>query len=311
MGNLSEMLESLIRGNPDRLNAYLLEICREHPIENTRGQMRLYMVRLDGNNKPRVNDLCEYLATQIVNYCIPPSEIAKAKEADQKYNTTENVIKLQRKARRLFSDIKNTGEGGELLLALITQSHLNMPQLLCKMVLKTNAKMHVHGCDGLFGKYDESTDKFFLYWGESKLYSDINSGINECFNSIKELLIPEGTSGTYRERDLELFRDNLDFDNSALEEIIVRFLDPDNEEYLKLEYRAVCLVGFNEDSYPTDMSSVEHAVKGIIESKISEFSSMISKKICRETPLDQFIIDVILLPFPDVQTFRDALLERL
>lgn len=309
MSGLSEMLQSLIRGNSRRLNSYLLDVCTDYQIDSTNSKMHLYMVRMDGNNRPRINDLCEFLLAHIVDYCIPPSEIAKAKEEDQKYNTTANVVRLQRKAEKLFSDIKNTGEGGELLLSIISQSFLNLPQLLCKMSLKTNPRMHVHGADGLFGKYDETNGKFALYWGESKLYADIASAIRECFDSIKELLTPEGAIGTYRDRDLSLFRENIDFDNPELEEMIVQFLDPDSEEYLRIEYRGVCLVGFDEASYPSDMSKVEEEVKLQIQEKIAEFAGSVGKKIQKESPLDKIEMIVILLPFPSVQTFRDTFLE--
>ena len=102
------------------------------------------------------------------------------------------------------------------------------------MSLKTNPNVHFHGADGLYGKYDNLNKKFLLYWGESKIYEDVQQALNNCFDSIKELLIEEGTMGTYRERDISLFRSNIDFEDAELQQVILKYLDPDNEEYNSL-----------------------------------------------------------------------------
>lgn len=153
MNQIQVALEELIRGNRDNLDAYLLEVCKNKTVSDTKAKLNIYMLRLDGNNRPRVNDFAQYLAYCLVDYCIPPSEIAKAKQLDEKYNTTQNTIKLYRKAQGLFTDLKNSGEGGELLLSIMCQHYLRIPQVLCKMPLKTNPEVHYHGADGIYGKY--------------------------------------------------------------------------------------------------------------------------------------------------------------
>ena len=80
---IQDRLENLIRGNPQSVQAYLREVCKSEPVENTRADMHIYMLRLDGNNRPRTNDFVDFLVNRIVDYCIPPSEIRKAKEKMQ------------------------------------------------------------------------------------------------------------------------------------------------------------------------------------------------------------------------------------
>ena len=87
---IQDRLENLIRGNPDTIQAFLREVCKCEPVENTRADMHIYMLRLDGNNRPRTNDFVDFLVNRIVDYCIPPSEIRKAKEKDAKYNIKKN-----------------------------------------------------------------------------------------------------------------------------------------------------------------------------------------------------------------------------
>lgn len=252
--------------------------------------MHIYMLKLDGNNRPRTCDFCDYLINRIVDYCIPPSEIRKAKEKDAEYNTTQYTATLFRKAERLFTDLGNTGEVGELALSVLTQSFLHMPQVLCKMVLKTNSEVHYHGADGVYGKYDTETQKYCLYWGEAKIYADVRQALSSCFDSIKTLLTEEGVDGTRKERDMDLFRTNLDFDNPHLEKAIIEYLDPENAHYNMLEYRGVCLVGYNEESYPKDFSRVEDEIFTCIRDKVDGFKQSIQSRLKSRIPLVHVVV---------------------
>ena len=309
--NINKHLDALIHGNHLNIEAYLRKVCKSERIDETNADMHIYMLKLDGNKRPRINDFCDFLINRIVDYCIPPSEIKKAKEKDDKYNTTHNVAALYRKAERLFTSLENTGEVGELALSVLTQSILHMPQVLCKMVLKTNPEVHYHGADGVYGKYDESTNKYCLYWGEAKIYSDVKQALSDCFGSIRDLLIEEGVGGTRRERDMDLFRMNLDFDDPYLEEAILEYLDPENALYNLLEYRGVCLVGYKEESYPEDFSLVEDEIFEQIQGRIDEFKRLIRVRLKNKSPLDTFCLEVFLIPFSDVDQLRERFLKLL
>lgn len=52
--------ENLISGNPDDLKAYLLEVASKQEIEETQSELHIHMLRLDGNNRPRINDLAVF-----------------------------------------------------------------------------------------------------------------------------------------------------------------------------------------------------------------------------------------------------------
>lgn len=305
---IKESLERLLHGTSKDLSAYLLEVCSNETVQDTKTDLHVHMLRLDGNNRPRINDFANFVTDCIIDYCIPPSEIREAKERDEANHTTTHLVKLYKKAAGLFTDLNNTGEGGELLLSIMVQRILGIPQLLCKMPLKTNPNVHYHGADGIYGKFDETSGKFCLYWAESKLYSDLGQAMTDCFDSIKTLLIEEGGVGTQRERDLTLFRDNLDFDDVNLENAIVAYLNPDKEEYLSLEYRGVCLVGYDETAYPNDLSGIEAEIKEAIANRLQEFKNMVSTRLKNRLPLDDIVIDVLIVPFSDVNQFREKFL---
>lgn len=65
--NIQEQLNSLIRGNPLSVDTYLREVCKNEHISDTKASMHIYMLKLDGNNRPRTCDFCNYLINRIVD----------------------------------------------------------------------------------------------------------------------------------------------------------------------------------------------------------------------------------------------------
>lgn len=57
--NIQEQLNSLIRGNPLSVDTYLREVCKNEHISDTKASMHIYMLKLDGNNRPRTCDFCD------------------------------------------------------------------------------------------------------------------------------------------------------------------------------------------------------------------------------------------------------------
>lgn len=76
--------------------------------------------------------------------------MADAKARDEKWNSGEAVAALHEEAKRSFTDLALTGEGGEMLLFLLAERLLKLPQILCKMDLKTDTRLHYHGADGVY-----------------------------------------------------------------------------------------------------------------------------------------------------------------
>lgn len=123
---------------------------------------------MDGNGRVQPYRLAEFMRNAIVDYAIPSSELVEAKARDSRFNSTEAVAELIERVDRSFTDLANTGEGGEMLLFLLTERFLKLRQILSKMDLKTGTRMHYHGADGVLyvGVTAEGTLK--LYWGNQK-----------------------------------------------------------------------------------------------------------------------------------------------
>jgi hypothetical protein len=178
------------------------------------------------------------------------------------------------------------------------------------MVLKTNSEMHVHGSDGIHAGVNDD-GKLALYWGESKLYQNVNEAVKACFTSLAPFLLDTGGSNATQERDLQLMRDGLSLDDPNLLEALKRFLDPDDPTFNKMEYRGLCLVGFDSKSYPTSPNSIKTLkVKQAIETSFKSYKKQILN-VVTEKQLESFTIEIFCLPFPSVEKFRMAFRNEL
>lgn len=307
---LNNQLKLLRRGDGKELDPYIKNIHEEFDFDNTRATIRCFSVTLGGNGLPMTKQLANYLGAFLVDYSIPRSKIQAAKQKDNDTNSTAEITKLAIQARELFNHLELTGEGGEVLLYVLIQSVLHIPQLLCKMPLKTSSDVHYQGVDGIHGKFDESTSKLALYWAESKMYKNINRAVKDCLDSLSPFLLDD--SNHKIGRDLQLIRDFLDLDNLDLQNGLLEFLDPSNVEYNNLEFRGACLIAFDYSSYPKlPFETTKEEISKSIKNTVLKWNKMLVAEVKKRTPLDRFILEVFLLPLDSVQTFRDAFLEIL
>lgn len=171
--------------------------------------------------------------------------------------------------------------------------------------------MHYHGADGIHIGVDKDNKRLCLYWGESKLYSSLSKGVAECMDSIAPLL--QSTMGAYgaETRDMQLLESHLNVDDPDLEIALKSFLDPDNPDFNKLEYRGICLVGFDLKDYPQGPSQINiNELVALINAKIEKWSVNVQGGILKKK-LDHFSMHVFILPFPSVKSFRANLVKAL
>jgi hypothetical protein len=246
----------------------------------------------------------------VADYAIPRVQLAKAKERDAKYNSTESVAALVEQAKHSFTDIALTGEGGEMLLFLLAERFLKLPQILCKMDLKTDTRMHYHGADGVYVKVT-SEGVLKLYWGESKLYSDAGAAIRACLSSLAPFLIEPDHEGAERERDLILLRDKADLSNLELTDALKRFFDKNSPQSKRVQYCGVALVGFDVAFYPTDpVKAVVDEIADAARVELEAWRATIGRRLTSEK-LEQVEIEIFCVPLPSVDDFRAAFLTAM
>jgi hypothetical protein len=296
-----DALNGLARGTAPDLDGHLVTVGSVQMIGGTKASCHVRFVARDGNDRPLIVPMARMLADHIVDFCIPRSRIKEARQRFDDTGSTDQLMALQREARELFTSISNSGEGGELLLAVLLERLLEAPQLLCKMSLKTSSEMHVHGTDGIHVKA-LGHGRLALYWGESKLHESVHSAISSAFESIAPFLADDGTGAA--QHDLLLVRDHLDTGDPNLDEVLRDYFIEGKVQATMREVRGATLVGFSLDDYPHPHDA-EGAVVPAVADAIGRWVSLINTRITG-VALDSFDISVFCIPLPSVGEFREA-----
>lgn len=304
---LISMVGRMARDDQGLLDALLISVGQPVEIAGTRAVCRTHFVRKDGNGRPRVKALAQHLAELVVDYCIPRSRVEEAREHHARTGSSAKFVRLHKEACELFTSLVKSGEGGELLLYALLEGVLGIPQILCKMPLKTNPQMHVFGTDGVHAKVLDD-GRLALYWGESKLHATVASAVDDCFKSVAPFLLSEG-DGAAR-RDLLLVRDNLDAGEQEVTAALIRFFDQDTPESSRVEFRAACLVGFDLSDYPDPHDSRGEQVQAEVAESINQWADRVRARV-EHHELITFEIEVFCVPVPSVKEFRDALRAEL
>jgi len=298
-------LESALTGNPEAIHVHLTLVERDVLLEGHSVKVHCHCLSVDGNGRTQPHRLAEFMRNAVADYAIPRSKLAEAKARDLKFNSTEAVAELVERAKRSFTDLANSGEGGEMLLFLLAERFLKLPQILCKMDLKTDSRMHFHGADGVYaGVTPDGVLK--LYWGESKIYSDASSAIRDCLKSLAPILIEPEHEEAARERDLMLLSDKADLSDDKLTEALKNYFDKSSVLSRRVKYCGVALVGFDAQFYPVDnTATVVDQLVNAARQELKGWSDSIGKRIKLEK-LDDIEIEIFCLPLPSAEGFRKA-----
>ena len=314
MTRLKKALDNLLIQSKGEINSRIEEVSFNIPIYGTNTVGYCHCLKVDGNGNLRLHDLIEFIDEKIVEYAIPKKEIDNAQQYLNETGSPAKFQKLRRKAENLFTDLEKTGEGGEILLYILVQEFLKLPQLISKMSLKTSGQLHYQGADGIHVDFDSKNNKLNLYWGEAKMYSDINAALTSCLDSINSFLLDPISSNSVQERDLQLITANINsnINNMELEDMIVRYFDKDDDLSNNIEYKGLCFIGFDSDKYPLDsIKKTTEEIKNSIQTDVPNWYNSLSRKIKNYPNLDLKEMHFFLLPFPSVAKFREYYLKEI
>lgn len=296
---LSEIIDTISRGTADSIDAYLTTVEHATDIDETETKFYSHTIALNGNGDIRLDDFIEFIIRHIVEYVIPRSEILEAQQKDQESGLNTHTVRLYREAEKLFTPLKKTGEGGEMLLFILGEVLLGLPQLLCKMSVKTAGGVHFHGADGVH--VGVSDDNLELYWGESKFYNTFDGAIAACLDSISPILKREEDADL---EDLLLLQKYLDLGNAEHTDAIKHILNKDNSDFNAVKYCGLCLIGFDDDIYSA--TTTEEA----IATSVTAWKTSISTRL-KNRDLEEFKIHLFCLPVVSVEDFRKRFLQKL
>lgn len=315
MTRIDKAIDNLLVKSEGEIKSRIEEISFDIGIDNTKAKAHCYCLKIDGNGHVRIRDLVDYIDEKIVEYAIPKREIDEAGEYYNRTGSFSKVQKLRKKAIKLFTDLEKTGEGGEILLYILIQEFLKLPQLISKMSLKTSGRLHYQGADGIHVKYDNDSNNLNLYWAEAKMYKDLNDAISECFKSLHGFLLEPYGYGSTQERDIHLITSNIqdNINNPELEDLLVRYFDLDDDLSNNIIYKGICFIGFDCNKYPSneDLSQTTASLKAIIETEHLKWHKRLGANIQKHANLESKEIHVFLMPFPSVEEFRKYYLDTI
>jgi hypothetical protein len=309
---IEQALQRLLIDSGGEIKSRLAEVVTHVSLTDTQTKSHCYCLKVDANNNLRLNELINYIDEKILEYAIPKKEIDEAKEHMARTGSTSKIVRLRRKAEGLFTDLELTGEGGEILLYILVQELLKIPQLISKMSLKTSGQLHYQGADGIHVDYDPTNETLNLYWGEAKMYADMGDAMTACMDSVKAFLLDPMSANSVQARDLQLITANIqaNVNDPELENALVRYFDVDDDMSNNIVYKGICFIGFDITNYPAgkDVKTTQQVIDEI-KLTIDNWHKLLAKRIKKHTNLELREIHVFLLPFPSVAEFRRIYLE--
>ena len=242
------------------------KILENEPMENG-NKLNLFSLKISNNAFTYAN-LVEELGDILTTYALSRNAY------DELCNQRKYTTLVSRAKERLKAE-SNDGELGEILLYTMLEAHLKAPKLLTKLELKTDPNHYVNGADGVhLLKIDDTTFQFVF--GESKLHSDLKTGVEKAFESLKNLLKEDLNKLRY---EIQLVNSNFlkeAHDEHSVELLKKLLIPTENDENLNIDHSFGIFLGFdvkitdderklnNADFRDTIYKKVENAVRTIL-----------------------------------------------
>ena len=259
--------------------------------------------------KTREDDLKQILLDNIINYVLDTTESEQTILSD--HQKEKISARRYREAKSFFitSPKQNTGEIGEMLLFMILETN-GMPQVVSKMLLKTNSNMPYNGFDAIHVKY--TNDEITYYLGESKMIKDFNDALYKSIKSITDLL----KNPKKIEYEINIIKKHIDknrFGKKVSDELI-NALNPYTPDKKNLSYSYPIFIGCDWESFDVDVISHNENFDEYMKKKYSknhsDIESNIEKKISTSKLKDK-TSHFYILPFTNIEKFRTDFLGSL
>lgn len=233
-----------------------------------------------------------------------------------KLNTQQEIVAAMSLATKFFGE-KNTqtdGKYGELLLFALVEAVLQCKMVAHKIRTLSNFKDQVKGGDGIFlGNYliNGNEEKAYLI-GESKIMGDYNSAISDALLSIDRFHDPS-TAAEFYNTELIIAKDNLIIGDSVdLDELYDR-LTPTTAEFREQNLIHPILLMYNSKNInefevkANNNQELESFIKDEFIKRKDTVKRSILKKVQTYPNIKKVYLDFFLLPFNDVDSFRNAM----
>jgi hypothetical protein len=268
--------------------------------KNLNGTIRYHHLKFNGNGIPMVEMLAEVLYDYIIDYCLSARSRSSPLTNVQSTRLTKEARKLFRRPVVTDDDPDETGEAGEALLFFLIEAILKAPQIVAKMELKTNHKDEVKGSDGIHAGWSENEKMVDFYFGESKLYKDVNSAISAVIKSINGFHDNE----MYK-HELIMVTNHFKYANEKVKTEISELIKR-GEPGPHARINHACLVGYDWKKYKA--LSKEKLHEDFISYLIEDSEKIVASLDQKFEKFDKkhLRFEFFFLPFPSVTDFRNC-----
>lgn len=263
--------------------------------------MKLFMPRLNSKefDMASIQECLEEVVT----------DFALSRVTIQKYKRDEEFQKMTREAREKFRNYKsNKGELGELILYTFLEGHLNAPQILSKMSLKTTNGDYTKKSDGLHFLKLKKSERYHLIFGESKTIQNLTKAFKEALTSISD-----HKEGKNFEKSLISSQLQNEFIDDEDRKMIVNLLYPSKSPInIKVSDAFGIFIGF-ELNIPEERKElsednfeewINNDIRNQVIARISKIENYISEK-----KLTGKNFYVYLMPFTNLNETREKITE--
>ena len=112
-------LQEIVAGDPEELDVHLQLVQKDVEVDGCNIRVHCHCLTVDGNGRVKPQRLVEFMRNAIADYAIPRAKMDAARKRDYEYKSSSAVSALHHEAKAVFTDLTNTGEGGEMLLYLL------------------------------------------------------------------------------------------------------------------------------------------------------------------------------------------------
>jgi hypothetical protein len=270
-------------------------VCDEPPAAT----IRLHFVRPDASGEPRFRELARTLVRYITFYCFAAERRKDLPELDRN--------EMFMKARDLFRLVENSGQVGELLVYFLLETVLKAPQVLKKMPLTTNPKDERKGSDGVHLRWDEDAGILELLFAESKIWQSFSDALRDAFESIEKF-----HDSRTKQHEVNTFTTGFANLGEDLQKKVVSYIEGENVSNCRLAQ--ACLIGFDWSEYDCLMDGRRADFIREFDDRYRAWAAGIRDSL--NSKLKAFKhkhlrFEFFILPFKDVQAFRNWFLEEL
>jgi len=296
-------LEKLLTASHENYDACIGHVAHQHSYVGVVANTRFHHLKFDANGQPKLEDLAKCLADHIVLYAVSSRnrpQLSTAQEWTRFVQDTRRLFRVNAQ-RRDLPDV--SGEAGEMLLYFLIEAVLGAPQVVAKVELKTNPAMEVNGSDGIHMRWHPTDEVVDVYFGESKLYTDVGAALTDAFDSIEKF-----HANGMRAHELSMVTRLFKGADDELKKVIAEVLDS-GKPGPGARINHACLIGYDWTATGLTPGLAAAAVEAEYKRQFLAEAPALHQRLqtrfntchCR-----QYGFEVFFLPFVSVQAFRNA-----